>query len=387
MRFCTTNKGGNILKHPWTAFILNFFPGLGHIYLHRTVRGFIYLMLTFGSVIGGLGLYFLSNAEGFMVIGVGFGLLIYGISFIDMIATLVSGNYKTSSMGDMPHHSLSGEQLSERSMNMEGSEIPSIQTDNTERFYTIVLSFIPGLGHFQIGLMHRGINFLMLFFGCLTLIAFITLVTGEEGFLVLLGVLPVIWLYNLFDAIQLLQRKQKGEELKDAGLLEDWERHREVGRKSTMIATLLALFPGAGHMYLGLQKRGLQLMAGFLFSIYILDVLHLSLFLFIIPLIWFFSFFDVLQKINQYMRDETVKDEPVVVWLLHHQRWIGIGLIALGLFYLADRVLIQALDNLLPAIDLTRWFKQHFQTTFVSLLLIGGGVWLLWSGKRSGKEK
>jgi hypothetical protein len=33
----------------------------------------------------------------------------------------------------------------------------------------------------------------------------------------------------------------------------------------------ISVFPGAGHMYIGLQKRGLQLMLLFLGFIYILD--------------------------------------------------------------------------------------------------------------------
>ncbi len=49
-------------------------------------------------------------------------------------------------------------------------------------------------------------------------------------------------------------------------------------RKNKTIAMLLSMFPGAGHMYLGLQKRGLQLMAAFLFSVYFMDALRLSLF-------------------------------------------------------------------------------------------------------------
>lgn len=38
-------------------------------------------------------------------------------------------------------------------------------------------------------------------------------------------------------------------------------------------------------MYLGLQRRGLQLMAAFLLSIYLLDLLRLSAFLFLVPII------------------------------------------------------------------------------------------------------
>lgn len=65
--------------------------------------------------------------------------------------------------------------------------------------------------------------------------------------------------------MQQLNKKQLGEELVDRSILEDLEMKREVGKKSKSIATFLSIFPGAGHLYLGLQKRGIQLMAAFLF--------------------------------------------------------------------------------------------------------------------------
>ena len=42
-------------------------------------------------------------------------------------------------------------------------EIRQDKSDESERFYTILLSFIPGLGHFQLGLMQRGLSFLIAF--------------------------------------------------------------------------------------------------------------------------------------------------------------------------------------------------------------------------------
>ena len=55
---------------------------------------------------------------------------------------------------------------------------------------------------------------------------------------------------------------------------------KEEGRVRPL-PRFLSMFPGAGHLYLGYQRRGVQLMAAFLFSIYILDVLRLGIFLFL----------------------------------------------------------------------------------------------------------
>lgn len=229
--------------------------------------------------------------------------------------------------------------------------------------------------------MNRGLTLMTGFFGIFALVGFVTFVTRQEGFLVFLGLLPVIWLYSLFDAVQMLHRKQRGEEPEDRTVLEDLDRMREDGSKSTILATVLAIMPGAGQMYLGLQRRGLQLMALFLFSLYFLDVLNFSLLLFCIPLIWFYSFFDALQQISRYRRsDGALQDEPVADWLVYRQKWLGIGLIAFGCFYLFERLLADVLETWIP---LSRyWVDRYFQTVVIALLLIGGGIRLM-MGKRN----
>lgn len=92
--------------------------------------------------------------------------------------------------------------------------------------------------------------------------------------------------------------KERGDQLVDRTIFEDFEEHREQGKKSKTFASILAMFPGAGHMYLGLQRRGLQLMAAFLLSIYLLDLLRLSAFLFLVPIIWFYSFLTLYNKLQ-----------------------------------------------------------------------------------------
>ena len=62
----------------------------------------------------------------------------------------------------------------------------------------------------------------------------------------------------MFDVVQLVNRKQAGEFLIDRTLFDELESGRESGRRSKVFATLLSAFPGAGQMYLGLQKRGLH---------------------------------------------------------------------------------------------------------------------------------
>jgi TM2 domain-containing membrane protein YozV len=380
-------------KNALMAFLLSFIPGLGHLYLGRKSRAFFYAAGFFGPI----GLLFLivvttrfvSKEVGFFLLAV--SLIIAIINMIDMIIALLSPNSnflaRPNGYGNTP--AIPRQEGGPGDNGIPANKPAAIyEEDNkqqNERFFTILLSFIPGLGHFQLGLMQRGLTFLIGFFGLFTMIVFVSMVTHVGGFFVFLLALPVIVLYSVFDAVQLLHRKQKGEVLVDRTIFEELEQSREDGRKSKILAMLLSVFPGAGHMYLGLQRRGLQLMAVFLFAIYILDVLRLSIFLFLIPILWFYSLFDAMQLVSK-QQDEELKDIPIVNWLFNHQKWLGIGLFALGIYYLIDRMLLRLLEEAMPDWRVTYWFHNYLQIFIVSTLLIGGGLRLLWGGSRPAKE-
>lgn len=353
-------------KSPLIAFFLALIPGFGHVYLNKKVRGFLYAIGFFGSIALGILLAISTYDDAPMLVMLILAFIIWGINMLDIVITLIRrGNN---------HQQVQNDQ--------ENGEVPDTPEQN-ERFFTIILSFIPGVGHFHLGLNQRGVTFLAGFIGLGAMIFFVALISHQEGFLVFLLALPVIWIYSFFDAIQLLNQKQKGEELIDRTIMEDLDHYRESGKKSKMLATLLAIFPGAGHLYLGLQKRGIQLMVAFLLSIYILDTLRLSLFLFLIPVIWFFSFFDALQNLNRF-EEEELEDIPVIKYFVNHQKWVGIALIILGIYYLLDSVFLPAFaDELEKILNINIWYYYHryLQITIVCLIFIGGGIKLLLGSK------
>ncbi|GAF65518.1 hypothetical protein BTS2_2416 [Bacillus sp. TS-2] len=255
--------------------------------------------------------------------------------------------------------------------------------EESDRLFITFMSLIPGLGHMQLGLMNRGLTLMTLFFGLITMVIFTVAVTGRGIFIAFLGLLPIIWIFNLFDVTQFLNKKGKGEEIIDRSILDDIEENR-IGRKSKPIAMLFAIFPGAGHLYLGLQQRGIQLMALFLVGLFLIDLLRLSMFMFLIPIIWFFSFFDALQKVGQY--DQNLEDVPVFTVFRNYQKWLGIGAILLGVYYLLDQVLINAFGQMFYQyfqMDLRYWFYNYFQTFIVCTLLICAGIYLLAGKKKS----
>lgn len=66
--------------------------------------------------------------------------------------------------------------------------------------------------------------------------------------------------------------------------------------KNKFLTFIFSLLPGAGHMYLGFMKMGLSLMAAFFFLIFLSSWLRIGSLLIFSPLIWFYSFFDCMNK-------------------------------------------------------------------------------------------
>ncbi|WP_440895486.1 hypothetical protein ACS127_13100 [Amphibacillus sp. Q70] len=362
------------MKSPLLAFFLAIFPGFGHLYLGYKIRGLLYPISFFGTLLLSFSFGIFVDEQPFF-----FCLFIAGVIWVinglDMILTLIIRGNQSKQVSTQDHP------------NEQITQLNQAAFLKNERVTTILLSFIPGAGQFYLGLAQRGLTIVAAFFGIIAMVLFIGMVVTPE-FIIFLFALPIIWIYSMFDAIQLLNKKQAGDELLDRTLFDDFEYYRKEGKKSKLLATILAIFPGAGHMYLGLQRRGLQLMAGFLLSVYILDVLNLGLFLFLIPIIWFYSFFDALQLANR-AEDEEIEDIPIISYLANHQKWLGMALIALGVFYMFEAILLPELAEYIFetfGVYLYDYYYQYFQMTIVCLLLIGGGMKLLAGSKKDKKE-
>ena len=117
--------------------------------------------------------------------------------------------------------------------------------------------------------------------------------------------------------------------------------------KSKFLTFVFSLLPGAGHMYMGFMKMGLSLMAAFFFIIFLSSWLNIGPLLFSLPLLWFYSFFDCMNK--RYSTDEE--------------------------FLLLEDNYLFSLNELVK-ID-TGIFKKHGLFTGILLLLLGG--YLIWN--------
>ena len=69
-----------------------------------------------------------------------------------------------------------------------------------------------------------------------------------------------------------------------------------IKKKSRFLTFVFSMLPGAGHMYMGFMKTGVSFMSVFFFLIFLSSWLDTGPLLFIAPLIWFYSFFDCVNK-------------------------------------------------------------------------------------------
>jgi hypothetical protein len=129
--------------------------------------------------------------------------------------------------------------------------------------------------------------------------------------------------------------------------------------KSKFLTFCFSLLPGAGHMYMGFMKMGLSFMAMFFFGIFLSSFLDIGPLLVVLPLIWFYSFFDCINK--RYSSDEEFlllednylfsADELVKIdkgMFKKHRLLGGVLLVFLG-GYLIWNNIINSLSSYMPS--------------------------------------
>lgn len=371
-------------KSPLVAFLLSLLPGFGHLYIGRVFRFIVYA----GGFFGPLALLFFIMVSGgyaddaFVVFLLMFAGLMGLVNMLDMLITIAGGKNRA-------FHPTSATMERDEYGKLHYVYDPLEVKEQSEKSKLMMLSMIPGLGHMYMGLITRGITLMILFVGVFGITLFIGLILGTPSIFVLWLALPIIWIYGMFDALALLASRQKGEEINDQSLFSNMESYMADGRKNRVTAIALSIFPGAGHLYLGLQQRGLQLMGIFLISIFIMDQLRLTIFLFLLPLLWCYAFFDIMSQLRRWEKDE-LKDEPFVAMFIPYQRWIGIGLLVVGIYYLFDKIALRLIEIKFP-----NWMREYYElkymlpTVVISFVMIVLGMKLLFgtSSKQNVQKK
>ena len=87
-----------------------------------------------------------------------------------------------------------------------------VQSGKKSRFWSFILSFIPGVGYMYLGLMSRGLQTMVVFFGSI----FVTSFIGFNEIMAL--IVPVVIFYSIFDTQQLVKRINEGNPVEDRPL-------------------------------------------------------------------------------------------------------------------------------------------------------------------------
>ncbi len=248
------------------------------------------------------------------------------------------------------------------------------------KFIAFILSFIPGLSHLYIGIRDRAFIFFALFFGAIFGVSSICILFNvEELAVVLVFALPVIWLIAFVDVLSTIDKQRAakmggsdGNNSYGADILNE-RSFGFLGNNRKLITIALSIVPGAGHMYLGLQRQGLQLMTAFFFAAFFMGWLNMSLFLFILPVIWFYSLFDAYHRVEEDQQVVTKAEEIFIFsWLQKNPKLTGYGLIILGFLVVFERIVA----------DFLTWqIRNYIQTGLVAFILIFVGLKLVMGSK------
>ncbi len=238
------------------------------------------------------------------------------------------------------------------------------------KFIAFVLSVIPGLSHLYIGLKERALIFFVMFVGIFAGSMGLSIMLYDNDFLVIILIgYPVLWLIALMDMYSAWRSIEIKQLYNNAETSQTISMDKKFNKRSITLA--LSIIPGAGHMYLGYQKKGLIIMGAFSFSVFFMGWLGISLLLFLLPLIWFYSFFDAMHTVDGSNVD--IKNQEIIFPEIKPE-WVGFALIGIGVMIMLERVLY-------PLIDYE--IRRYIQTSVVSLIFIFAGIRMLIKNKNN----
>ncbi|GAA0735208.1 hypothetical protein [Clostridium oceanicum] len=141
-------------------------------------------------------------------------------------------------------------------------------------------------------------------------------------------------------------------------------------------AYAFSLLPGAGHLYIGVQKKGLQLMSCFLGAAFLGELTNLHIFNFLMPIIWFYSIFDV----RKILYLGTPIDDSLSFDFNFNGKLpkiIAYGFIIIGVWSLLHNMVFPILN-----INIDYHIENYVKTAIGSFILIFFGLKLLSGNKR-----
>ena len=152
---------------------------------------------------------------------------------------------------------------------------------------------------------------------------------------------------------------------------------------------IFSLIPGAGEMYMGFKKQGLSIMLMFWGVFAVGSCTGMDWLIFLIPIIWFYSFFNV-HNLKSLSEEEfySIEDSYVLHMdeltgdisslLKHHRNLTAVLLIFLGASILWNN-LMDFLYMILPGYlaDVISRFTYHLPQLVIAAAIIFAGIYIL----------
>lgn len=118
-------------------------------------------------------------------------------------------------------------------------------------------------------------------------------------------------------------------------------------RKNRFFTFVLSFMPGLGHMYLGLMKKGTSIMTLFLGILFTAGFLDIPIICFILPVLWFYSFFDAINYNNMPIEQKSLIEDKLFLledgYLKKYRSLIGGMFIFLGIYIIYDNFVVRYL--------------------------------------------
>lgn len=166
-------------------------------------------------------------------------------------------------------------------------------------------------------------------------------------------------------------------------------------KKNGFLTLCFSLVPGAGEMYMGFMKQGVSIMAAFWSLIFLAAFLNMGPVLFILPILWCYSFFNV-HNIRGMSDEEfyALEDDyafhmggifPKGRWSRKQNNILAAVLIIIGISILWNNMM-EWFQWLIPS-SLYWTVVDRVPQVAVAVLLILGGMYLIRGKKKELEQK
>lgn len=168
-----------------------------------------------------------------------------------------------------------------------------------------------------------------------------------------------------------------------------------MGNRNKFLTFVLAFIPGVGQMYLGLFKKGMQLLALFFLVDPVLSFIGLGFFSEILQIvIWCYAFFDTFETAKKLDAGVSVPDTEYFFNHFIGDQGAGFSspkrftdqrkMFLIGGWALIVIGIMAILNLTFGDFELYRIIKSYASSYIVPAALVGSGIWLLSKNRRLG---